>query len=175
MAIQSKTPSARRRGEKNQEADAGKRLTKKEQILSLYMAGIGSVEDLATLTDARPSYVGAVLQQAGYVNGYHDLYTSTANPMNAYSRFFAGRLGFKDVRTARESIRLIDHFHRQFDRIGDRAGQHHALVMAMTMFNRARWTGKEEEAEVFRRWLVRRLLQAAPDGFEEADNHRPEN
>jgi hypothetical protein len=29
--------------------------------------------------------------------------------------------------------------------------------MALTMFNRARWTGKEPEAEVFRRWLRERL------------------
>ncbi|MCA1639778.1 MAG: hypothetical protein LC768_15870, partial [Acidobacteria bacterium] len=39
----------------------------------------------------------------------------------------------------------------------DRAGQHHTLEMALTMLDRARWTGKLEEAEVYRRWLVGKL------------------
>jgi len=45
---------------------------------------------------------------------------------------------------------------------GDCAGQHHALSLALTMFNRARWTGKAREAAVFRAWLVSKLdVQAA--------------
>jgi hypothetical protein len=32
--------------------------------------------------------------------------------------------------------------------------------MAMTMFDRARWTNKGPEADVFRRWLVDRLAEA---------------
>jgi hypothetical protein len=32
--------------------------------------------------------------------------------------------------------------------------------MAMTMFNRARWTRKPREAEIFRRWLLARLAEA---------------
>jgi hypothetical protein len=38
--------------------------------------------------------------------------------------------------------------------------------MALTMFNRARWTGKPREAEVFRTWLV--------DTLEEVDLTPPE-
>ena len=81
--------------------------------------------------------------------------------MNVYSKFFAGKLGFKDEETARQSIELIDRLHRQFELAGDRAGQHHALVMALTMFDRARWTGKGIEAEIFREWLTGRLADAA--------------
>jgi hypothetical protein len=29
--------------------------------------------------------------------------------------------------------------------------------MALTMLDRARWTGKLEEAEIYRRWLVGKL------------------
>jgi hypothetical protein len=29
--------------------------------------------------------------------------------------------------------------------------------MALTMYDRARWTGKEDEAEPFRRWLIEKL------------------
>jgi len=131
--------------------------TKKEQILSLYMAGIHEIEDLAMLTGVRPSYVGAVLKEANLRPEYFDLYTSTSHPMNVYSKFFAGRLGFKDVPTARRSVALIDRLYHQFGNVGDRAGQHHALLMALTMYNRARWTGKREEADVYRRWLLAHL------------------
>jgi hypothetical protein len=39
--------------------------------------------------------------------------------------------------------------------------------MALTMFDRARWTGKGREAEVFLNWLTARLGEAALD-LEEA-------
>ena len=115
------------------------------------------------LTTTRPSYVASVLQEAGLVDDYFDLYTSTAHPMNVYSRYFAGKLGFKDVATARRSVALIDRLHGQFALARDRAGQHHALLMALTMFNRARWTGKDDEAEVYRAWLAGQLDGGAMD------------
>lgn len=138
-------------------------VTKKEQILSLYLSGVRTVEDLALLTDARPSYVASVLQDEQLVSGYFDLYTSTSNAMNVYSKFFAGKLGFKDVETATRSVEHIDRMYRQFERTADRAGQHHALMMALIMFNRARWTGKEAEADVFRQWLADQLEAAVPE------------
>jgi hypothetical protein len=136
-------------------------LTKKDQILALFAGGITEVDDLALITQSRPSYVAGVLQDNQLMTGYYDLYTSTRNPMNVYSKFFAGKLGFRDVETAQDSVDLIDHMYRQFEIGGDRAGQHHCLVMALTMFDRARWTGKAEEADVFRQWLVNRLQEAA--------------
>ena len=123
-------------------------VTKKNQILALYLAGIANVEDLATMTNVRPSYVATVLQQAGFLQGYFDLYTSTAQPMNVYSKLFASQLGFKDVDTARHSVAVIDRLYTQFEEAGDRAGQHHALSMALVMFDRARWTGKTCEADI---------------------------
>jgi hypothetical protein len=102
-----------------------------------------------------------VLQEAGLITGYFDLYTTSAHPMNVYSKFFAKRLGFADEDMARRSVELIDHLYSQFELAGDRAGQHHALVMALTMFDRARWTGKGAEADVFRRWLRDRLDEPA--------------
>ncbi|BBM68905.1 hypothetical protein [Rhodothermus marinus] len=152
------------------EKQRAKQPTKKAQILSLYRSGIQNVEDLALLTGSRPSYVGAVLREAGLAPGYVDLYTSTRHPMNVYSRYFAGRLGYRDVETARESVALIDQLYRQFARTGDRAGQHHAMVMALTMFNRARWSGKQEAAEVYRRWLLRQLRTARPRRTEKPEN-----
>ena len=137
-----------------------RRMTKKQQIMALYVSGITNVEDLATITHARPSYVGTVLQNAGLIRGYFDLYTSTAHPMNVYSRLFAGKLGFKDETTARHSVAVLDQLYEQFAEAGDRAGQHHALSMALIMFDRARWTGKEREADIFRQWLVAHLTPA---------------
>ena len=147
-------------------AAADRRPSKKDQIRSLFMSGMGDVADLALITGSRPSYVSGVLQAEGLHHGYFDLYTSTNQPMNVYSKFFAGQLGFKDEETARRSVDVIDRLHRQFELAGDRAGQHHALLMALTMFDRARWTNKLREADVFRRWLMERLgdLDAVPAG-----------
>jgi hypothetical protein len=135
--------------------------SRKDQIISLFLTGMGEVEDIAVITGARPSYVGSVLQEAGLHSGYFDLYTSTTHPQNIYSKFFAGKLGFRDEETARESVEVIERLYRQFEFAGDRAGQHHALAMALTMFDRARWTGKGREAEVFLNWLTARLGEAA--------------
>jgi hypothetical protein len=150
--------------ESNREEEHGlqqreRRISKKDQIISLFTSGIINVEELAMITGSRPSYVASVLQSAGLMSGYFDLYTTTAHSMNVYSRFFAGKLGYKDEAKARESVKLIDHYYHQFELTGDRAGQHHALMMAMIMFNRARWTGKAGEAEIFRQWLIARLTQ----------------
>ena len=142
-------------------AGADRRPSKKDQILALAVSGLGDVGDIAMITGARPSYVSGVLEAAGLHKGYFDLYTSTTRPMNVYSKFFAGQLGFKDVEAARRSVDLIDRLYRQFELAADRAGQHHALLMALTMFDRARWTNKTAEADVFRRWLTDRLGEAA--------------
>lgn len=136
------------------------RSTKKEQILSLYSAGITDVEELAILADSRPSHVASVLSGADKLSGYFDLYTSTGKSMNVYSRAFARRLGFRDEEIAQRSVRILDSSYRRYAVLGDRAGQHHALVMALTMFDRARWTGKAREADIFRRWLCERLTDS---------------
>jgi hypothetical protein len=169
--MSSKPKKARAGGETSGQGAARKRSasrpSKKDQIISLFLSGMGEVEDIAVITGARPSYVGSVLHEAGLHTGYFDLYTSTAHPQNVYSKFFANKLGFKDEETASESVALIDRLYRQFEFAGDRAGQHHALAMALTMFDRARWTGKGREAEVFLNWLTARLGEAALD-LEEA-------
>ena len=148
-----------------------RRISKKDQIISLFLSGMNEVEDLAIITGSRPSYVGSILQESGLISGYFDLYTSTAHPMNVYSKFFAGKLGFKDEETARESVDLINHLYEQFELAQDRAGQHHALAMALTMFDRARWTGKGREADIFRQWLLARLNEAR---LEDEEVEKPE-
>ena len=143
-----------------------RRVSKKDQITSLYLSGMNEIEDLAIITGTRPSYVASVLRESGLMTDYFDLYTSTSHPMNVYSKFFAGKLGFRDLDAARSTVELIDRLYRQFELARDRAGQHHALSMALTMFDRARWTGKPMEAGVFREWLMNRLNDAEIIGDE---------
>jgi hypothetical protein len=154
------TSKTRRNGQPTETPAPPAKPSKKEQIIALALSGLGDVADIALMTQSRPSYVASVLEDAGLHSGYFDLYTSTSKQMNVYSRFFAGKMGFKDEATARESVNLIDRLYRQFELAGDRAGQHHALQMALTMFDRARWTNKMPEAEIFRKWLVERLNRA---------------
>jgi hypothetical protein len=128
--------------------------TKKEQILALYEQGTTDIAQIVRQVAARPSYVAQVLQQAGYLTGYFDLYTTTAREQNIYSRFFRNVLSFKTVEASRESVQRIDRLYNYFERLGDRAGQHQAMVLALTGKNRARWSGKTEESQVFSEWLA---------------------
>ena len=126
-------------------------------IISLFTSGISAVETIAAISGARPSYVGSVLQKEGLIDNYYDLYTSTAYPVNVYSKHFRGKLGFKDVEAAERGTETLEDAYQYFARIKDRAGQHHALEMSLTMLDRARWTGKLAEAEIYRQWLVSKL------------------
>jgi hypothetical protein len=128
--------------------------SKKEQIIALYESGVTDVAQIVRRVAARPTYVAQVLQNAGLMTGYFDLYTTTAREQNVYSRFFRNVLSFKTVEAARESVKKIDRLYNYFERLGDRAGQHQAQVIALTGKNRARWSGKQEEAEVFSEWLA---------------------
>jgi hypothetical protein len=136
--------------------------SKKEHIVKLWQDGQHDVWKISRASETRPSYVAHVLQEAGVLQGYFDLYTTSANEMNVYSQLFRGILGFKDLANATRSMKWIHRVFCEFREMGDRAGQHHAMQMALTMFNRARYSGKHPEADVFRRWLRTRLYEPAP-------------
>lgn len=128
--------------------------TKKDIVLDLYHQGVTDVADIGRQAKIHPSYVAQVLRQAGLLTGYFDLYTSTNAEQNVYSRFFRHVLSFKNVEAAKKSIDRIDSLYQYFEEIGDRAGQHQAMVLALTGKNRARWSGKHEEAKIFSDWLA---------------------
>ncbi len=130
-----------------------RRASKKTRILELYHAGVTDIGEISRNVLTRPSYVASVLQRAGLIHGYFDLYTTTAHDQNLYSRHFRNVLSFKTVEAAKESVAQIARLYNYFERIGDRAGQHHAEVLALTGRNRARWSGKKEEAQIFEQWL----------------------
>ncbi len=128
--------------------------TKKEQIVALFESGTKDIAEIVRRVKARPSYVAQVLQQAGHLDGYFDLYTTTGREQNVYTRYFRNVLHFRNPEAARESVQRIDRLYNYFERLGDRAGQHQAMVLALTGKNRARWSGKLEESEVFSDWLA---------------------
>jgi hypothetical protein len=127
--------------------------SKKSRILNLFHSGVTDIGEIARSIPSRPSYVASVLQGAGLIQGYFDLYTTTARDQNLYSRQFRNVLSFKTVEAAKESVARIARLYNYFERIGDRAGQHHAEVLALTGRNRARWSGKKEESQIFEQWL----------------------
>ena len=74
--MSSKPKKARESGAKEKgRAETRKRSagrpSKKDQIISLFLSGMGEVEDIAVITGARPSYVGSVLQEAGLHSANH--------------------------------------------------------------------------------------------------------
>ena len=136
------------------EAEPAEQRTKKEQIVSLFTSGTRDIAEIVRRVKARPSYVAQVLQQAGHLDGYFDLYTTTGREQNVYTRYFRNVLHFRNPEAARESVARIDRLYNYFERLGDRAGQHHAMVLALTGKNRARWSGKTEESQIFSDWLA---------------------
>jgi hypothetical protein len=150
--IESKTAASSGKAEVSEQKIL--RRTQKEQIIELYQSGVTEIAEIVHQLGARPSYVARVLQSAGLLTGYFDLYTSTASDQNFYSRFFRNVLAFKTVEAARGSVRRLDRLYNYFERTGDRAGQHQAMVLALTGKNRARWSGKHDAAKVFGDWLA---------------------
>jgi hypothetical protein len=142
------------RGAAQTETTEVEQRTKKEQIVSLFESGTKDIAEIVRRVKARPSYVAQVLQHAGHLDGYFDLYTTTGREQNVYTRYFRNVLAFRNTEAARESVQRIDRLYNYFERLGDRAGQHQAMVLALTGKNRARWSGKLEESEVFSDWLA---------------------
>jgi hypothetical protein len=138
--------------EEQQEKETVK-TSKKSRILELFRSGVTDIGRLARQVQSKPSYVASVLQAAGLISGYFDLYTTTAQDQNLYSRFFRNSLSYKTVEAAQDSVARINRLYEYFERLGDRAGQHHAEVLALTGRNRARFSGKIEEARIFEDWL----------------------
>lgn len=132
-------------------------VSKKKTIISLYKSGLHDLQELSDKTYSRLSYVASVLQAEKLIHGYYDLYNEADEPMNAYSPLFRKRLGYRNVETAIKSVHLLHETYLEFEALGDRAGQHHVLGLAMKMFNRARWSGKTAEAQIFKRWMVKAL------------------
>lgn len=133
------------------------RRSKKAQILEAYEGGMTDIAQIVRKVGVRPSYVGQVLQAAGLIKGYFDLYSSNSDPdneANVYQRFFRGVLQYKTVEAAEESVRRIDRLYNYFGRLNDRAGQHQAMVIALTGKNRARWSGKHRQSRIFHDWLA---------------------
>lgn len=129
-------------------------LTTKEQIIELHEAGIQDVNAISKQVKKHPSYVAQILRQAGLLTGYFDLFTNTEEEQGVYSRFFRHVLKYTTVEDATKSIERINDLYRYFEEIGDRAGQHQAMVLALTGKNRARWSGKQEQARIFSDWLA---------------------
>lgn len=144
---------------------AGKQ-TKKDRVLELWDSGETNLWAIAGELSSRPSYVASVLQAAGRISGYYDLYNAPAASMNVYSGALKGRLGFRDLAAAERSVQLLERSYRDLERLRDRAGQHHCLAAALVMFDRARFLGKAREAAVFRDWLSAKLEEDARLGGE---------
>ena len=117
---------------------------------------------MAEEPQTQPSYVASILQKNGLISGYYDLYTTPTTPLNIYSGEFRGKMGFKDPKSAKYSVHVLEEVYHKFDESHDRAGQHHCLVTALTMYNRARFSGKVEEAKIFKEWLLGKLTEALP-------------
>lgn len=130
------------------------KVTKKSRILRLHDRGL-DVESIADALATNPTYVANVLIEAGRPVEYEDLYTTTSRrPYSPEARRLAGVIRFKDPDAARESVKKLDEAFHEFQRDGNRRGQHRAQMLALVGKNRAAGIGKIEEANIFRDWLI---------------------
>src|ERR1043165_10067830 len=105
--------------ESGQRKRATRKDSKKNRILELHRAGTTDIGEIARQVGTRPSYVASVLQSAGLIQGYFDLYTTTGRDQNTYSRFFLTVLTFKTVEAAKESVEKIARLYKYFDSTGN--------------------------------------------------------
>lgn len=80
--------------------------------------------------------------------------TAPTPNMETYHRFFKNILKYETVEQAQESVEKLENLYAYFERIGDRAGQHQAMILALTGKNKARWPGKQDIAKIFSDWLA---------------------
>jgi hypothetical protein len=133
--------------------------TKKSRIYEAWLAGERDIRHLAFDLNSTPSYVASVLQQAHLIEGYYDLYTSSQKPLNIYVQDLDEKIGFKDIAAAQHGVAKLEEGYHGLGEMKDRAGQHHFMVLALTMFNRARFSGKLAEANLYRDWLMKHLME----------------
>jgi hypothetical protein len=128
--------------------------SKKQQIEDLFDAGTTDIAEIVRKVKARPSYVAQVLQQTGRSKDLYDIYNIVPHQNNVYSRYFKNVLKYGSEEEARESVQRLDRLFNYFERMGDHAAQHQAMVLALTGKNRTRWAGKPELSQIFHDWLV---------------------
>jgi hypothetical protein len=133
--------------------------TKKEQILAAWESGDKDIRLLALDLDSTPSYVASVLQKSGFIEGYNDLYTSSRTALNIYAQDLGESIGFKDLEAAHHGVAKLEEAYHGLGEMKDRAGQHHFMALALIMFNRARFSRKLAEANLYREWLMKHLLE----------------
>ncbi len=122
-----------------------------DQIRALYRSGMTSEEDLAFITDSNRSAVEEALRDVRNDPAASDF----------FAEFDLTSLGLRGVGSAKAAVGALDERYRTAREESNRAGQHTAMMMALTLFNQARWTGRNEEASLFRIWLMDRLVTSA--------------
>jgi hypothetical protein len=127
----------------------------KQRILERFEAGTTSVSAIARAVRARPSYVASVLLNAGYEPSetYYDLYSSFPPIRDAYERFFRHQPQWTSRALAVRSVASLERNYNYFERLGDHAGMHRAMMCALIGYNRARNAGKRDASIPFAEFL----------------------
>jgi hypothetical protein len=117
---------------------------KRAELLRLWRSeGQRDLASLTVLLRARPASIVRALQEEG------ELSETVSAEQLVYARYFRGVLRTDNRRWVVDTIIRLQRLWMYFERLGDRTGQHQVMVMALTGFNRLRWAGRTEEAELF--------------------------
>lgn len=119
-----------------------------------------------TENKAAPHYAGEEIKKQ---TRYIDLYPGITD--EAYRRFFKHVADIGSVEGAQKSVERIKQLYTYFETIGDRAGQHNAVVIALSAYHRAYFAGKRNIAIMYSNyitWLLTRSNTLAELGLDKA-------
>jgi hypothetical protein len=128
--------------------------TKKARILAMYPE-VMDVESIARALETTPSYVANTLIAASIPVAYHDVFTSSGQPLNPYARELAGVLRFKDLPATRACLEMLDQLLAHYEAQQDFRGIFQVQQLALLGKLRARAIGKLAESALFADWLSR--------------------
>lgn len=125
------------------------RVSRAEQVATLFSAGITDPDDLAMLAGVPRGYVLETLAaEAG---------THAPRHAGTYESFFSEGFGVENAAAAEQSVRLLDTLYFRFGLAHDHAGQLATMQTALRLYNQARWAGHPEAAAVVHDWLTRSI------------------
>lgn len=125
------------------------RISRAEQVATLFAAGITDPDDLAMMAGVPRGYV---LETLAAEAGAHETHRA-----GTYEAFFSEGVGVSDTAAAEQSVRLLDTLYFRFGLAHDHAGQLATMQTALRLYNQARWAGHPEAAAVVHDWLTRSI------------------
>lgn len=82
---------------------------------------------------------------------------NNADPRQVYGRFFNKAAGIGSKEEAQAGVTNLTRLYNYFERLGDRQGQHLAVVRALSAYHGAVFSGRYSIGRIYYQWLLAHL------------------